>query len=459
MQVTELQVQRSLRALTAPSSARRHWARGEPAEAGRDRAGWSTVPDGPGRAARRARRPSVTSAWPRPASASRPASSPPPRRWPAHGRAGSCATGCAEPAGGPYRSSARPSRRTWGVTTWRSRSAAGEPSRPRRWWRPPGARSVAWPASSTGWTIAEVHFAEEKNPRIADREICEVAHRGPRAPGAAARWRRPTASARSTWPSRSSSTSWQAQEQGRGPRPSRLTCSARPDKWSRRHHQRAGLRRRAPSAAASSPWRSRPPTTSRWWPRPPRATPALAEAVESTPDVVWMGLQLGRTLAGAPPDRLDPRAGADHPVRRDVRARRGRGPRPRPAGRCASASSAAKRHQAEAVAITEQVAWGAPVARRARPRRPARRLRRRSARQAASVQQQLAAAAPRRPTPARCSTPWPRASTPGRGRRGPGLPRRPSTGAVANALARLHRHSRAEAMAYAGRRRRWSRQG
>ena len=67
--------------------------------------------------------------------------------------------------------------RAEGERTWRSRSAAGAPTCPTHSWRRRTRRSASSRGSSR-MDLARVHYAEERNPRIADKEICEVVIEG-----------------------------------------------------------------------------------------------------------------------------------------------------------------------------------------------------------------------------------------------------------------------------------------
>ncbi len=172
---------------------------------------------------------------------------------------------------------------------------------------------------------------------------------------------------------------------------------------------------------------------------------ALSEAVQSTPDVIWMGLQLG-TLTGT---RLIASIGEQLPSARivvmcgpddgDVRARALR----------AGASGFVRREEApvESVAITEEVAWGGTWL-EDRDLVALRDAFESLNRQAGSVQQQL--------SPPRLDETSQQVLDALAGGQSPGevAANRATTeatvrGVVANALAHLHRYSRSESMAYA----------
>jgi DNA-binding NarL/FixJ family response regulator len=172
---------------------------------------------------------------------------------------------------------------------------------------------------------------------------------------------------------------------------------------------------------------------------------ALAEAIESTPDVIWMGLRLGG-LAGVrliasirelvPAARIVVTCGPDEGEDR-VKAMK------------AGALAFVRRDEApaEAVMITERAAWGFPSL----EERDLVALRDAFAsydRQSASVQQQLV---PPRLDEASMAVLDALAGglSVAEAAESQGLSQPGVEGTVANALERLHRHGRTEAMAYA----------
>ncbi len=172
---------------------------------------------------------------------------------------------------------------------------------------------------------------------------------------------------------------------------------------------------------------------------------ALAEAIESTPDVIWMGLHLGG-LAGVrliasihellPAARFVVTCGPDEGEDR-VRALK------------VGASGFVRRDEApaEAVVITERVAWGFPSL----EERDLVALRDAFAsfdRQSASVQQQLA---PPRLDEASVAVIDALADgmSAAEAAESLGITEPVVEGTLANALELLHRHARSEAMAYA----------
>ena len=199
---------------------------------------------------------------------------------------------------------------------WRSRSAAGGPSRRRRWSRRPARRSVGSPFLD-GMELARVHFAEERNPRIADKEICEVVIEGHghqvqckvAAPDALLRPRPGRREARAP--------ADEAEERSSAVR--KRDRSDRSIAISEFVDQSEVVRRRR-SACSSA-------TTSRHWRRQLivalEASPAIevmaearrrrgrasAQVQEAAPDVVWLGLRLAG-LERCAPDRRHPRARA-----------------------------------------------------------------------------------------------------------------------------------------------------
>ena len=175
------------------------------------------------------------------------------------------------------------------------------------------------------------------------------------------------------------------------------------------------------------------------------ADTALAEIIESTPDVVWLGLNLAgpggvRMIASmtelVPSTRCVVMCGPDEG---DSRTRALR----------AGAYGFVRREEApsQAVAVTELVAWGHPYL----AQRDLVALRDAFAaysRQAGSVQQQLVPPSLDEPSTAVLEA-LAAGSTPGEAAESLGLTTATVEGAVANALALLHGHSRAETMAFA----------
>ena len=192
-----------------------------------------------------------------------------------------------------------------------------------------------------GMDTAEVHFSEEKNPRIVEKDICEVVIEGHGqhvhckvAASRRIRRRRPRRR-------EARAPADQAEEQGRRPRPPQLTVFGSTNKWSDATISvlvcdDAALARRQLTVALEASDHIEVVAEAA------DGDTALAEAIESTPDVIWMGLHLGG-LAGVRLHRLDPRAGAGGPLRGHLRPRRGRGSRQGAQGRRVCASCAATR--------------------------------------------------------------------------------------------------------------------
>ena len=171
---------------------------------------------------------------------------------------------------------------------------------------------------------------------------------------------------------------------------------------------------------------------------------ALAEAIESTPDVVWLGLGLPG-LAGVgliasigelvPSARFVVMGGPDDAEARSRALRVG-------------ALAVVRREEAPAlaVAITEQAAWGRPWL-EARDMASLRDAHAALARQAASLQQELVV--PRLdPDVVELLDSLAGGQTMAEAARARDVEEASVRGAVANALALLHRHARTEAMAY-----------
>jgi DNA-binding NarL/FixJ family response regulator len=178
------------------------------------------------------------------------------------------------------------------------------------------------------------------------------------------------------------------------------------------------------------------------------AETALAEAIESTPDVIWMGLHLGgvpvvRLIASirelVPGARFVVTCGPDEGEDR-VRAMK------------VGAFAFVRRDDAPAVAVevTDRAAWGVPTL-ESRDLAALRDAFVAFERQSASLQQQLVP--PRLDGHARsvldAVADAPDAADVGEAATSLGLSEAAVEGVVASALERLHRYSRTEAMAYA----------